>query len=216
MESEVRKVEAEKLQDKINQNSDLVEIEEMIKNNYIQWEYNGAIYKVRKPTFGEQQELRKAKIKKHSELRSDNGYKYEKQIIIELKEKGISIASLVNKQIEIGKQIEELQLQLAKFGNEKEGEVKAITDLKLQIYTLMTERNNLALEKMEYLSDSIENELLIFVNSYACSLVLEKKEGDNWIKVFKTYEDFVNCKDDKLVEKASFYLSKILFKNEEI
>jgi enoyl reductase-like protein len=217
MENNVRKQEAEKLTEKIKENDDLLELEQMLKNNFIEWKDNSITYRVRKPNFGEQQELRKAKVKKHSELRADPNYKYEKQLIVELEKKGISISKIIDKQLEINRKIEELELQLAKLGNEKEEEIKAITDYKIQIFNLMTERNSLAMEKMELLSDSIENELIIFINSFACSMVLEQKEsGDNWSRVFNSYEEFIKSDNSKLVEKASYYLSLILFRQSEL
>jgi enoyl reductase-like protein len=209
----VRNRESENLTKKINEASELEELEQMLKNNVIEWKEDGLIYRVRKPNFSEQNELRKAKVKRHNELRNDTNYKYEKQLIKEFEKNGVSISNIINRQLEINRKIEELQLQLAKLGSEKEAEVKAITDYKIQIYELQTERNNLALEKMEYLSDSIETELMIFINSFTCALVLEQKEsGGDWVKVFNSYEEFVNSKNDKLLEKASYYLSLIIFR----
>ena len=132
---------------------------------------------------------------------------------MEYEKKGINIAEITKKQLELTSQIEETELRLAKLGEEKEKDVKAITELKVNIYNLMAERNSLSLEKMELLSDSIENELLIFINSYTCALVLEQKEsGNNWVKVFNSYDDFTKSNRSNLIEKASYYLSLIIFR----
>ena len=48
-------------------------------------------------------------------------------------------------------------------------------------------------------------------------MVLEQKEsGDNWSRVFNSYEEFIKSDNSKLVEKASYYLSLILFRQSEL
>lgn len=202
---------AKKLTEEIQQMDNLKELEEMLKKNYIQWDLDGITYRVRKPNYQEHQKLRREKIKKHNELRNDPNWKYEEQLIQEYEEKGKNIAKMTEKQLEIGKNIEELELKLAELGNVSEKDTKAIIDLKIEIFNLMSEQRTISLEKIELLSYSIESELTVLVNSYICYLVLEKMEsGENWIRVFDSYENFMNSDNDTLLNMAGHYLSLIV------
>ncbi len=203
--------EAEKITEVINQASELEKLEEMIKNNIICFPYDGGEYRVRKPNYLEKQELREVKIKKHTELRTNSSYRYEAQLITELEAKGISIASFINKMTDLHQQVEELQLKLAEFGDQKEADNKIITDLKLQVYNLLVEQRNIALEKAEYLSESIESELLSLINSYTCYLCLEKKDGDKWIKTFNSYEEFMSSPQESLLNMTGYYMTLLLY-----
>lgn len=193
------------------QADELAQLEEMLKRNIVEWQLEKVTYRVRKPTYKERQEIRQIKIKRHNELRADPNWKYEQHLIKEYEKKGISIAQMINRMLELTHQIEELELKLAELGNASEKDTKAILDLKIQISNLMIERNTISIEKNELLSESIESELLVLVNSYTCYLVLEKKDGENWIRVFNSYDDFMNSENDNLLRYAGHYLSLIIY-----
>ena len=208
----VREEEAKKITTALQNSEDLAELDEMLKNNYVEWKEGDVSYKVRKPNHDERKELRMEKIKCHNELRTSPDWKYEQQIILEYANKGIDIADMINKQLAINKQIEEVQSQLSKFGAEKEEDNKAIFELKNKIYNLMIERNGISLEKSDLLADSIEQELLVMINTYTAYLVLEKKVKDKWVRVFKTYKDFMDSDNESLLEKTGSYLGMLIFR----
>ena len=59
-----RSEEAKKVTQEIEDANQLEELEEMLKKNYIEWNLDGVVYRVRKPNFAEKQELREIKVKK--------------------------------------------------------------------------------------------------------------------------------------------------------
>ena len=211
MSEEIRNEEAKKLTDIIDKAEELDKLEEMIKNNVIYFSCDGIEYRVRKPNYAERQELREVKIKKHAELRNNSIWKYEVELIKELKTKGIDILDMQMEIARIQEKIEELQLKLAEFGDQKEADNGIIVELKMQIYNLLVEQRAIALKKIEYLSESIEAELLSLVNSYTCYLGLEKKEAENWVKVFKNYEEFMDSENENLLNLVAHYMSLIIY-----
>jgi hypothetical protein len=208
---DIKKEEAEKISEVIQQAQELEKLEEMIKNNIIEFTCDDIKYRVRKPNYAERQEIRNVKISKHNELRNNPAWKYEVQLVTELEAKGISIASLVNKMLEKKCQIEELQIKLAEFGDQKEEDNKIISDLKGQIYNLLVEQRSIALEKAEYLSESIEAELLSLVNSYTCYIGLDKEDNGKWVRAFPDYDTFMNSDKDVLMYRAGYYMSLLIY-----
>lgn len=206
-----REESAKEITEQINRTNMLENLEEMVKNNIIYFPFEGKEYRVRKPNYKEKQEIREIKIKRHEELRNSSSWKYEIQLITELEAKGISIAQMINKMTMMQQQIEELQLKLAEFGNQKEEENKIISDLKLQIYNLLVEQRNIALEKAEILSESIESELLFLINSYTCYIGLEVKDGENWKKAFVSYDEFMNSEKEVLLNMTGHYMSLLIY-----
>jgi len=209
---DVRAEEAIKITEAINRAGELEQLAEMIKNNVIEFSIEKNNYRVRQPNYKEKQETKEVKIKKHSELRMNPSYRYEVQLISELAAKGINISDLINKMLVCHQQVEELQLKLAEFGDQKEEDNKIITELKLQIYNLLVEQRNIALEKAEYLSESIESELLALINSYIVYLVLEQKVGDEWKRVYSNYEEFMSSDKEELRNQAGYYTTLLLYK----
>jgi hypothetical protein len=212
MSEEIRKEEATKITEAISQAEELDKLEEMIRNNIIYFPFEEKEYRVRKPNYKEKQEIREVKIKRHNELRNDPVWKYEAELIKELDKKGISIVNMQNRMLEIHQKIEELQLKLAEFGDQKEEDNKIITDLKLQIYNLLVEQRGVSLEKAEYLSESIEAELLSLINSYTCYIGLEIKESDNWVRAFKNYDEFMNSEKEELLNRTGHYMSLLIYR----
>ncbi len=206
---------AKKLTKEMQQADQLSNLEEMLKNNVIEFELKGITYRVRQPTIKERQEVKREKNKKYLELLNDDSYLFQEHIIEKLEKKGKSIAKMVEAMNKLQEQIERLQLKLAEYGNAKEKDNKIITDLKLKIFELMEERNLISMKKAELLSGSIEDTLLEFETTYFAYLLLEKKEGDNWVRVFNKYDDFLQCQDNSLMSKCGNYLGLLLFSSGE-
>jgi hypothetical protein len=51
---------------------------------------------------------------------------------------------------------------------------------------------------------TLENQLLGYVAEYITYLTIDILEGEKWERVFKTYEEFINCKDEQLLNKAGY------------
>jgi hypothetical protein len=203
--------EAKELTDLMIKNDNMERLEEMLKKREIEFPIEKELYRVRKPNPREKEEIRDQKIKKHYELRKDPNRVYEAQLIKDYEKKGVLISKIDEEVTETTFKIEELELQLAELGKLEEKANPAITELKINIYNLMQCRTALFLAKLDKLSESIENELLIFTSSYTCYLVLEKKEGDNWERVFKNFEDFKYSDNEELKNRAIDYVSALIY-----
>lgn len=208
---EQKKILAQEITKQMMEADEVKNIEEMLKNNVIEFELRDTKYRIRKPTIAERKECRKYRNKKYMELLNDDNCLFKEQMVELLEKKGKSISKMTEEMIEKQDQIEKIQLKLAEYGKQKEKEVKVITDYKLKIFELMQERNLISIEKNELLGGSIEDEISEFTSTYYGYLLLEKKEGDNWVRNFKNYDEFVNCKDNKLMGYVGHFLGLLLF-----
>jgi hypothetical protein len=183
-----------------------VRLENIVQNNRIKFSSNNKEFRIRKPNFAEQQEIEKARRKKYLELVNDDSFLFRKQWIEKYKEKNIDIDKMDEEMKKKEAEIKNLLLRLAKTK-----EPKIIKDLKNQILKLRDEQFLINMEKTDLLSYSIEDQLAMFVNSYTVHLILEKKDGNEWVKYFKTYGDFEKCNDMDLLNRSLYYLNYLIF-----
>jgi hypothetical protein len=66
------------------------------------------------------------------------------------------------------------------------------------------------METTDLLAHSIENQLLVFTNSYTTFVVLEEKVGEEYKKLFESYSDFMSS-DSKVIESAFMYISYLIY-----
>ena len=180
-------------------------MEELIKDNKIEFTVEEVTYRVRKPNFGERQEIDSARRKKYLELIRDDSYLFRKQWVEVYKKKDIDIDAMENKVRVLDGEIKETLLRLA-----KSVEPKDITSLKETVLRLRDEQFSISMEVTDLLSHSIENQLLIYVNSFTTFLVLEKKEGETWTRVYKDYDTFMKSAD-KCIENAFYYINVLIY-----
>ena len=83
--------------------------------------------------------------------------------------------------------------------------------LKDEILKLRDKQYNVSIEKTDLLSHSIEDQLVMFVNSYTTYLVLERSEGDKWAKHFDKYEKFLVSENADLISKAYYYINYLIY-----
>ena len=144
---------------------------------------------------------------------------FRKQWIDKYKAKGKDINAMESKMKSLQAEIETLLLRLAKMDDKK-----AVETMKTKIINLKEEQASINIEKTDLLAYSIEDKLLLEVNSYITYLVLEQevddtseaiKEGDNYPKkyekVFKTYEEFMNSENNKLVNAGFYYINFLIY-----
>jgi len=197
---------AKEFTDKLNQLKDLDEVERMIKDNKIEFELDGKIYRVRKPSFKEKNQLERLRSLKKQELVLDDAYKFRRQWIDLYKTKGIDIEKLDKEITELSLKIEDLKLQIG--GTDS---IEAKKRFSKEVEQLRTKTNSLIIEKSDYLEYSIEDVLTDFSNVSLIALVLEKKEENKWTEVFKDYDELMNSNNDKLIALATNYLRAIIF-----
>jgi len=183
-----------------------VRMENIVKDNKIEFKSGDKNYRIRKPNLEEQQEIDDVRRKKYLELMRDDSYLFRKQWVKEYKKKGIDIDKMDNDIKLKGNKIKELLLKLATLNDKK-----LIGELKDQILKLRDEQYLLNMEKTDLLSYSIEDQLMIYVNSYTACVILERKEKDKWVKQFKDYDEFQKCEDMDLINNIFYFLNYLLF-----
>lgn len=183
-----------------------VKMESVVKNNQIKFVSGKDTYRVRKPNFAERNELHKIRREHYLNLVKDPKMLFQKQWRALYKEKGIDIEKMDSDIGRCQNEIEALLLRLVKIQDEKS--IKTIRD---SITELRNKQYNISMEKTELLSYSVEDQLLLHVNTYTAFLVLERKEEDKWVRSFETFEDFNKCSDEDLMPKVFKYISLLIY-----
>ena len=205
-----KKALVKKLAKNLKQLNEKEQLEGLIKDNKVELEIKGIKYRIHKPNQAESLETRKARTKKYIELLKNDDYMLKEQLIELYKKKDIDIEKIELDIKELEYKIEDVQQVLDKTENKK-----TVEDLKQKINDLITKQSKLALRVTELLEPCLENEIIEFGNFYLVYILLEKqgKVGEkSWIKVFNTYEDFLNSEDEQLILEAIYNHSLLIFK----
>lgn len=185
-------------------------MQEVLKDNQIPFTVKSGTYRVRRPSYNEQLKVEDFRRKKYLKLLEDDTMKFRKQWIEIYKKKDIDIDKMEIDMRAIQEDIESLMLRLAETESPKDMET-----LKNEIMTLKEKQLLINIERTDYLSYSIEDQIMIAVNSYYTYIVLEKRiEADKkvvWEKVFEDYESFSNSIDSELINKAYYYINHIIY-----
>ena len=184
---------------------DTMKLENIIKDNKIEWKVGEETYRLHKPSFSEQQELATARRQKYMQLVKDETYLFRKQWIANYKAKGININDMENKVRNLEGEVKNVLLRLA-----KSQEPKDIATLKQEVLKLRDEQFTISMEVTDLLAYSIEDQLLIYINSFTTYLVLEKQDKDNWIRAYKSYDEFMKSQD-KVIEQAFYYINMLIY-----
>jgi len=189
---------------------DSVRLENIVKDNRIEFKSGDKTFRVRKPTLEEQQEIDDVRRKKYLELVRDDSYLFKKQWIETYKKKGIDIGKMETDIKRIEDEIKRLLLRLAKTTDKK-----GIGELKDQILKARDEQFSLSIEKTDLLSYSIEEQTFIHAKSYTAYLILERKEKDKWVKQFKDFGEYQKLDDPDLIGKLFYYYDVLIYSNVE-
>jgi len=196
--------EASKMLEKIKQNIDLSLLEDIVKDNNIEFKYGDNYYRVRLLNREEKEKLDKFRVDKFGELMKNKNIMFENTLIEIYKDKGINIE-------EIDENIKKLEIEqsniLLKLGeaiSKKQGE-EVLKTYKENIEKLKDKISLLWIRRNTLLSCSFENQLNNFVVKVTTYLSFEMKVDNNWNKVFKSFEEFEKYQDEKLLEKAGYY-----------
>ncbi len=193
--------------DTIKDLEQMTEITNLVKDNRIVFNVKGINYRVRKPNYNEQLEIEKFRRKEYLRLINDDTMFFRKQWIEKYRKKGIYIDKMETDIKRLQSEIEKLMLRLAKTDNKTD-----IEKLKNQIEKLRNEQATINIEKTDLLSYSVEDQLLVAVNSYYTYIVLEKQTKDKkWEKAFNNYDDFMDSKNKELISKAFYYVNYIIY-----
>ena len=185
---------------------DTVRLENVVKDNKIEFKSGDKTFRVRKSTLEEQQKIDDVRRKKYLELVRDNSYLFKKQWVETYKKKGIDIGKMETDIKRIEDEIKRLLLRLAKTTDKK-----GIGELKDQIIKSRDEQFALSIEKTDLLSYSIEDQTFIYTKSYTAYLILERKDKDKWVKHFKDFEEFQKTEDQDLIGKLFYYYDVLIY-----
>jgi len=184
-------------------------LEEIVKDNKIEFQVGDNFFRVRKPNVQEQEIINSERRKKYVELVDDDSYYFRKQWIKKYTKKGIDINKMESDIMKLQDKIKSLLLRLA-----KETSKNNIDKIKEEIEKIRQQQNDINVEKVDLMSHCIEDQLVIYGNSYTSYMVLERKEEDNWVKHFETYESYLECKDWSLLNRMYYYLNVLIYETE--
>ncbi len=193
---------------------DSVRLENVVKNNKVEFKSGDKSFRVRKPNLEEQQQIDDVRRKKYLELVRDDSYLFRKQWVEAYKKKGVDIGKIETDMKRIEDETRRLLLTLAKTTD-----AKGIGEIKDQILKLRDELYVLSIEKTDLLSYSIEDQTFIHAKSYTAYLILERKIlnnttkdcKDKWIKYFKDFAEFQKSEDQNLIGKLFYYYDILIY-----
>jgi len=209
IEEKTREEKIEEVKKEEKEDLDLQKVDELLKNNKFDFEYEGIQYRARKPTFKEKQEAYAKRLEKELELletKDEKGkfkYKTEDQLKIIYKERGIDVDEFDNKFTVLEKRKNDFQMKLGKALKEKRPD-NELEIYKKELEKIFREQQKINIKKTKLFSTSIENQIDLFTYTYLTYLVAEKLEKDKWVKVWNSWEEFENSTDE-LINQISFY-----------
>jgi len=200
------------IQAKVRDVIDLDFMEKVLSDNKIDFEFEKVKYRVSRPTFEQKQKTNQSRIAKYLELLKHPDFVLEADLKKLYKSKGIDIDELDKKIAALDKRRGDYQFKLGKAIKEKkpDNELKAFKE---EIETLFQEQQEVSFRKTTLLEYSIESQVIVFVYANLTYLISEKLDGDKWVKVWETYEDFSRDNGNR-VNKITYYASLII--NDEL
>lgn len=192
---------AEKVKDIINMD----EIESLVQKNIIDFKIKDIEYRIKKPTFEQKSELNSKRLKKYIELLKDDTNLLEEDLIKIYQKRGIDIRGMQKEVEAIDKKKKNLQFDLGKALKDKEPDNR-LKSMRDEIDVLRQEQEKLLMKVATLLDASIESQMNIFVITYLGYEITEKKEGENWVKAWKSYDDFIKEEDD-VINHVTWYTS---------
>ena len=202
-------MESKNLVDQLAVLDELSQLESLVVDNKIEFKIDDEEYRIRKLLPIEREELRKARMKKYYELVKDPNMKSREELIAFHKEHGNDIGKIDKEMIYLKRQLEEISIKLTKSKDNLTAK-KSLTET---LVDLRTKFINLSNKRVDLLQYCIEEELNFFCNDYLTWLVLEKKIDDNYERVFESFDDFMKCDNEKLVNISTVYATHLIFRD---
>lgn len=197
------------LQDKYEKEQSESLVESGLVNNEFIFNIRDMEFKVTKPTFGQKQEVYRAKAKKFSEFIKDSTYMLREDLKKQYKSRNIDVDEIEQKNIQLEIKKKELKEQLGLLLSKQVAESE-YADLKNQIVEIENEQSN----NINYIGNlmefCIEHQLYIYAYSYLIMLVVYIKKDNKWVRFWNTYEEFNNTQDESLVNEIALYASFVI------
>jgi len=203
--------DVEKILSKLNEDKDLANIEEMVIDNKVMFEYKDKKYRVRLMNLKEKHEFYDLKVRKYAQLIQDKDVLLEKDLISVYRQRGMNIDELDDNIKKINSQIVDIQIKLGE-SLAKHEEPVILNSYREKITNFKTQRQVYDFQKTDLLRMSLENQLLNYEAEIITYLTLDTLNEDKWARLFNSYEDFISYEDETLLNMAgirSMYLQYV-------
>ena len=209
-----KKVLLKEVNEKLKEMDEMEEVEAMIQNNTIEFDFEGEFFRVKKPGRREKMELRQLKTKKKNELLQDPDSITEKELIEIYKNRSNPI-DIDNMRL----QIKVLQRDIGNLAS-RFVETPIESDrkkLEEELVEMQEIQNEIFYTINDLMDSSIEKQLQDYVQEFLICTCLEKSDNKRWTRYYKDHESFMNAvgeKDEQLLYKATWYFSVLINKND--
>jgi hypothetical protein len=168
---------------------------------------NESLYRVRMPNQGEQAFAENKRALMQLEYLSQPGCITKKQLIKQLKDSGVMDIKKLEENNEILiKELRKLWFILATKDSESKTKIDEYTQ---EIIKIQDDLKELALEIGMATAPCLESRLEKFYVEFLTNMCTEKRDNDNWTRVWNTLDDF-NQADTNLTNKAIASMSWML------
>lgn len=199
----MREEEVKKMVETMNEEYNISKVNDMIKDNKIEFEFEGIQYRVRLLNTKEKDELDSLKRKKFGQLMQDKDILMEKDLIRVYKERGIDI-ELLDKEVKVlQSQMSEITYKLGEALANKSGDI-ILKGYKTEIETLRNAIYEILVQKNHLLDYSLENQLQNYLAKVISYLSLDKLTGELWSRAFQHIDDFLTA-EEKLINFTVTY-----------
>lgn len=200
----IKESDAQKIVDEMEEKYHLSTLEDLIKDNKIVFNHEEKIYQVRLLEMTDKEILDEMRRKKFGQLLQDKDILLEKDLIKVYKDRGIDVENLNKQLAEIESAKVQVQIKLGEYVAQYSEET-IIRAYQEEIAKLKVKEDVLIIQKTTLLEYSLENQLNNFISKVISYLALYVKNGENFEKAFKTYEEFCKCTDQELLNKSAAY-----------
>jgi len=199
---------------RMNELDEVKEVEEMIQDGMIEFDFEGKVYRVRKLARRERHEIKEVSHKEKQRLVFEKGAVDEEELIKMYlkKDNPVDIEALRQSINVLQQEIEKLATNLIECPIESDKEKIEAEALDVQM-----EQLEVIYKIDDCLNISVEKQLKSFVQEYMIYLCLEKRVDDTFKRVYESYDKFMDTNseaDDKLVYKATYYFSVLINKDD--
>jgi len=206
----------------IQKSVDLNLVDEIIKNNELEFEFENETYKIVKPSYKQRLEVNEKKLEKYNSLlqeKDDKGnfkYKSEDELKVLYKQRGIDIEDMDFQIMSLEVKKKNYYLKLGKLLENKADE-KDLQKYRDEITKINDKEQLISFKKTQLMESSLESQIFVFVYSYFTYLLTVKlnKETKEWERAWNSYDEFIEVKEE-LVNKAAFYVSVVIRPNMDL
>jgi len=198
VEKPVKEEQLKTIKEQIKTETDLNEIEDFLSKNSVEFEHDEVVYKINKPTYKQKNEAYQKKVERFTELLNDDKYKLEDDLKRTYKRKGVDIDAMITQKKQLETKKNNYMLKIGALLKAKSDE-KDLLVYREEIAKINEDMLSLTMKVNSLLEFSLENQVLISIYAYLTYIVTEKKEGDNWVKAWNSFDDFQNCSSDLVI-----------------